>query len=188
MMMHLMFSTEILGHVIFPPQGQRSCHHRSRKTTHPPGQCHFKTNQRQQMDLEFPSQNRLDGLTITKISKNQSLCFQQNLHLLALNPLFPVQRHLSPSKSFSVTVIKDTNRQTLDCLIEHLEEEELKVNTKILSGWIVWWSSTFPCGAYPDLNIVRQWLINKLDDEMQEVMLADGGYNDIGEYFIMPSG
>ena len=28
---------------------------------------------------------------------------------------------------FSVTVIKDTNKQTLKCLIEHLEERELKV-------------------------------------------------------------
>ena len=28
---------------------------------------------------------------------------------------------------FSVTVIKDTNKQTLNCLIEHLVEEELKV-------------------------------------------------------------
>ena len=27
----------------------------------------------------------------------------------------------------SVTVIKDTHKQPLDCLIEHVEEEELKV-------------------------------------------------------------
>ena len=55
-------------------------------------------------------------------------------------------------------------------------------------GWIVWWNGAFPCGAYPDLNIARQWLIHELDDEIQEVVLPDGGYNDGGEYFVMPSG
>ena len=53
--------------------------------------------------------------------------------MLVPNPLYPVQRHLGQSQSFSVTVIKDTNKQTLNNLIDHLGEEELKLNTKILS-------------------------------------------------------
>ena len=52
-------------------------------------------------------------------------------------------------------------------------------------GWIVWLNGTFPCGVYPDLN---KWLIYELDENTQEVVLADGGYNIAGEYFIMPSG
>ena len=34
------------------------------------------------------------------------------------------------------------------------------------TGRIVWWNGAFPCGADPDLNIMRQWLIHKLDDEI----------------------
>ena len=79
------------------------------------------------MDLKFPNQNRLDGLTISKISKNKSYLLQQNLHLLAANTPVPMQRLLGQSKSFSVTLIKDTNKQPLNCPIKHLEEEELKV-------------------------------------------------------------
>ena len=58
------------------------------------------------------------------------------------------------------------------------------------TGWIVWWNGTFPCGTltYPDINIVWQWLIDKLDDEVSEVVLVYGGYSDGGQYFIMPSG
>ena len=55
------------------------------------------TTQSPRMDLEFPKQNRLFGLKISKISKNESLLLQQNPRLLALNPLFPVQRHLGQS-------------------------------------------------------------------------------------------
>ena len=35
-----------------------------------------------------------------------------------------------------------------------------------------------------DMNIAQQWLIYELD----EVVLADRGYKDGGQYFIMPSG
>ena len=72
------------------------------------------------MDLKFPIQNRLDGLTTTKVSKNQSHCFEQNLNLLLL-----VSR--STVLVFSVTEIKGIiNSQTLNCPIEYLEEEELR--------------------------------------------------------------
>ena len=36
--------------------------------------------------------------------------------------------------------------------------------------------------------MAQQWLIDELNDEVVEVVLADGGYNDGGQYFIMPSG
>ena len=55
-------------------------------------------------------------------------------------------------------------------------------------GWIVWWNGAFPCESYPDLNMVQQWLVDELDDDIGEVVLADGSYNDRGQYFIMPSG
>ena len=54
-------------------------------------------------------------------------------------------------------------------------------------GLIVWWNRAFPCGAYPDLNIAKQWLIHELDYEIEEVVVADGGYNNGGEYFVIPS-
>ena len=38
-----------------------------------------------------------------------------------------MQRHLGQSSSFSVIVIKDINMQPLNCLIEHLEGEQLLV-------------------------------------------------------------
>ena len=48
------------------------------KRTHQSCECHIMITQRQQTDLEFPIQNSLFGLTTTRISKNQSHCFQQN--------------------------------------------------------------------------------------------------------------
>ena len=60
---------------------------------------------------------------------------------------------------------------------------QYKVGICLQTGWIVWWN-----GVYPDLNIVRQWLIHELNDEIEKVVLADGGYNDGGEYFMTPSG
>ena len=53
------------------------------------------------------------------------------------------------------------------------------------TGCTAWWNGSFPCGGYPDLNIARQWLIHELDDDIEEVVLVDGGYNDGGEYFAM---
>ena len=46
---------------------------------------------------------------------------------VSTNPLFPMAEASWFVLFFSVTVIKDTNKQTYNCLIEHLEEEELKV-------------------------------------------------------------
>ena len=37
------------------------------------------------------------------------------------------------------------------------------------------------------VTIVQQWLVDKLNDNIGEVVLADGGYNERGQYFIMPS-
>ena len=64
---------------------------------------------------------------------------------------------------------------------------QCKMGICLQTGWIVWWNGTFPCGACPDLNIAWQWLSYKLDEEIQEVVLADGGYKDGGEYFVIPS-
>ena len=39
---------------------------------------------------------------------------------------------------FSVAVTKDTDKQTLNCLIEHLEEEQLRVKLQnsIMGRWV----------------------------------------------------
>ena len=63
-----------------------------------------------------------------------------------------------------------------------------EVGICLQAGGIVWWNGAFPCGGYPDLNIVRQWLIHELDDYIEEVVLVDGGYNDGSEYFLMLCG
>ena len=55
------------------------------------------------------------GLTITKVSKNQSLLLLAEPTSVSTKPSVLV---------FSVTLIKDTNNQPLNCLIEHLGEEE----------------------------------------------------------------
>ena len=55
-------------------------------------------------------------------------------------------------------------------------------------GWIVWWNGAFPCVSYADVNIVQQWLIYELDEDIQEVVLANGGYNNGGHFFTTPSG
>ena len=65
---------------------------------------------------------------------------------------------------------------------------QYEVGICLQTGWIVWWNGAFPCGSYPDLDIVWQWLIDKLDDEVGKAVLADGGYNNGWQYFIMPSG
>ena len=44
----------------------------------------------------------------------------------------------------------------------------------------------YPCGEWPDLNIARDWLIYELGGD--KMVLADGGYNDGGQYFVTPSG
>ena len=44
------------------------------------------------------------------------------------------------------------------------------------------------CGTYPGINIAQQCLIYELDEDIGKVVLADGGYNDGGQYFIIPSG
>ena len=54
------------------------------------------------------------------------------------------------------------------------------------TGWIVWTNGPYPCGAWPDLNIARDWLIDELEDT--EMVLADGGYNDGYQYFVTPTG
>ena len=59
---------------------------------------------------------------------------------------------------FSVTVIKDTNKQTLNCLIEHIEEEELEV--KYLNS-IRFTSVIHLCSmrqALTPIFIINQWV------------------------------
>ena len=64
---------------------------------------------------------------------------------------------------------------------------QYEVGIHMQTGWIVWWNGAFPCGTYPDINRVQQWLIYKLDEDISKVVLVDGGYNNGGQYFIMPS-
>jgi hypothetical protein len=61
-----------------------------------------------------------------------------------------------------------------------------EVGICIQTGWIVWTNGPFPCGAWPDLRIARDWLHFELDDG--EKYLADGGYNDGGNYSETPNG
>ena len=56
-----------------------------------------------------------------------------------------------------------------------------KVGICLWTGWIVLWDGAFPCGTYPNINIVWQWLIGELDDEVSKVMEG-------GQYLIMSSG
>ena len=49
------------------------------------------------------------------------------MQLLAPNPLFPIQRQHGQFKTFSVTVTHTTPKQTLNCPIEHFEEEGFRV-------------------------------------------------------------
>jgi hypothetical protein len=60
-----------------------------------------------------------------------------------------------------------------------------EVGVGIQTGWIVWVNGPFPCGT-TDLQISRSWLIEELDDG--EKFLADGGYNDGGQYSETPNG
>ena len=50
----------------------------------------------------------------------------------------------------------------------------------------MWWNGAFPCGAWPDLQIARDWLVQELLPN--EKVIADGGYNDSGCYFVTPTG
>ena len=62
-----------------------------------------------------------------------------------------------------------------------------EVGIAIQTGWIVWINGPYPCGAFPDLRIVREALIYELDDG--EYFIADGGYSgDGGNHCITPTG
>ena len=61
-----------------------------------------------------------------------------------------------------------------------------EVGICLKTGWIVWWNGAFPCGAWPDLRIARDWLVQELLPN--EKVIADGGYNDSGCYFVTPTG
>ena len=54
-----------------------------------------------------------------------------------------------------------------------------------VNGLVVWCFSLY--GSYPDMNIAWEWLIYELDKNICEVVQANGGYNDRGQYFIIPS-
>ena len=40
------------------------------------------------------------------------------------------------------------------------------------TGWIVWWNGAYPCGSYPDINVVRDFFMYELEEG--EMVLADG--------------
>lgn len=61
-----------------------------------------------------------------------------------------------------------------------------EIGVCIATGHIVWINGPFPCGTWPDLRIARSWVITELDP--QEMIIADGGYNDGGYYFLTPTG
>lgn len=61
-----------------------------------------------------------------------------------------------------------------------------EVAVSIQRGWIVWVNGPYPCGSYPDLRIAREALIHELED--WEYYIADGGYQDGGNYAVTPSG
>lgn len=61
-----------------------------------------------------------------------------------------------------------------------------EVGIAIQTGHIVWVNGPFPCGAWPDLRISRDWIIHELQNG--EMLLADGGYADGGQYFDTPTG
>jgi hypothetical protein len=61
-----------------------------------------------------------------------------------------------------------------------------EVGVCIQTGSIVWVNGPYPCGAWPDLRIARDWLIYELDHD--EKYLADGGYQDGRQYSETPNG
>jgi hypothetical protein len=56
----------------------------------------------------------------------------------------------------------------------------------IQTGHIVWKNGPFPCGKYPDLKISRLGVVELLNEG--EMILADGGYRDGGQYHDTPTG
>lgn len=61
-----------------------------------------------------------------------------------------------------------------------------KVAVSIQKGWIVWINGPYPCGSYPDIRIAREALVFELQD--WEFYIADGGYQDGGNYAVTPNG
>lgn len=61
-----------------------------------------------------------------------------------------------------------------------------EVGLNIQTAEIVWTNGPFPCGAWPDLRIARNEVIFHIGEN--ERILADGGYNDGGEFFETPTG
>jgi len=63
-----------------------------------------------------------------------------------------------------------------------------EIATSISTGWIVWTNGPFPCGNYSDIRIAR--LIGGIQSKMGrgERYIADGGYQDGGEFGITPNG
>lgn len=61
-----------------------------------------------------------------------------------------------------------------------------EMGVAIQTGWIVWLHGPFPAGEWPDLRIMRDCIIYAVDEE--EMLLADGGYADGGNYTVTPTG
>ena len=61
-----------------------------------------------------------------------------------------------------------------------------EIGISIKGGDIVWVSSPYPCGEWPDLRIARDALIYMIED--WEILLGDSGYQDGNQYFLTPNG
>lgn len=59
-----------------------------------------------------------------------------------------------------------------------------EVGICIQTGEIVWVNGPFSCGSWPDLRIARNDIIYMLDQG--EMILADGGYADDNQFFVIP--
>ena len=57
-----------------------------------------------------------------------------------------------------------------------------KVRICLRTRWILWWNCTYPGGSYPDINVGRGFVVYELKEG--EMVLADSGYGDNGQYFI----
>ena len=123
--MYLTFSTETLGHVIFPPQGQRSWCHGTRKRICLVSVISRLTNDHRQIS-NFSSKIGWMGSQLLNYLRIKSIALTEP-QSVSLKPSVPCAETSWSVLVFSVSVTYTTFKQTLNCLIEYLEEEELRV-------------------------------------------------------------
>lgn len=61
-----------------------------------------------------------------------------------------------------------------------------ELGISIQNGDLVWLLGPFPCGSHPDIKIARMSIVHNIG--VDEMILADSGYRDKGEYFDTPTG